>query len=539
MKSLLVFIFLLSSVCSRIFQIDKSKKQFVDDKMRVNIFHGVNVVVKLPPFIPTTDKFDPFNSLSEEDIKYFKKFGFNLVRLGVIWESIERAPGQYDYNHLEKIEQIVNLLGNNGIYVIIDAHQDVFSRTFCGEGVPTFYAKELFYEKECKSNLLSRIMRLFGGCIPLKTFNWKYGDDGLPLLESCKGGFMKYFQSPELTTIYNSFYNNQNGIQDKFAEFWKVLAKKFKENPFVLGYDLWNEPWPGNLWSDLRNFLPGHSDRSQVLPFYKKIDKEIRSIDDDYIFMFESVPFPDTFPLFGGKVIGELTETPAGDKYLDRQVLNLHSYCCQAQADACANGEPTMQLAKTMCKTFHKNKLESNSINAKKLGVPLIITEFGACSDSDACYYEMEGFLVAAEEYIVSWTYWMYKSYGDHTTSAAEHTEGMFLDDGMPQENKVKALTRTYIQSYQGSPLSAKFDAETALYKGSFIYDDIINAPTVIYFNRDYFYPNGADIFIKDEDGKIVDYIVESDSENYFSFIIKQEFSKKNPIISVEVVRRQ
>jgi endoglycosylceramidase len=538
MRSLLFFLVLLKLSLARIFRIDKSTKHFVDDKKRVNIFHGVNVVVKLPPFMPIVDKFDPFYSLSDEDIKYFKKFGFNLVRMGVIWESIERAPGVFDYDHLDRIEELINKLGNNGIHVIIDAHQDVFSRLFCGEGVPTFYAKELFYEKECKSNFLSRVMRIFGGCIPLKTFHWKYNDDGLPIIESCRGGFMKYYQSPELSTIYKSFYNNQNGIQDKFAEFWKVLAKKFKDHPHVIGYDLWNEPWPGNLWSDLRSFFPGHSDRSQVLPFYKKLDKEIRSVDDNFINMFESVPFPDTLPLGGGKTIGNFPETPAGEKYIDKQVLNLHSYCCQAGANVCEKGEPSLENSQTLCKKFHRTKLDAHNNNAKKLGVPLIITEFGACSNSDACYYEIAGFAQAAEEFMVSWAYWMYKPYGDHTTTAAEHTEGLFLDNGLPQENKIKALTRTYVQSYQGIPLFAKFDPETATFNSSFIYDEEIDAPTVIYYNREYFYPIGNVLSIKDENGENIEYSIELEEENYYSFKIKQKFSKKNPVINIKLTRQ-
>jgi endoglycosylceramidase len=536
-QSLFVLLLLFGVIFGRIFRIDHNRRQFVDDKGRVNIFHGVNVVVKLPPYIPKTDKFDPFFSLCEEDVKIMKKYGFNLVRLGVIWESIERSPGVYDHEHLEKIDKIVNMLGSNGIAVIIDAHQDMFSRIFCGEGVPVFYARELTYEKECKSNVLSRMMRLVGACIPLKTFNWQYDQDGLPDIEGCKVGFLKYHQSPELTTIYKSFYDNEQGIQDKFIEFWKVVASKFKSNPYVLGYDLWNEPWPGDLWSDMKSMWPGHSDHYQVLPFYRKLDQAIRSIDDDYISMFESVPFPDTLPFFGGKVVGEFTETPAGTNYLNKQVLNLHSYCCQARADACEKGEPSLQDAQTLCKKFHRTKLKSNTLNAKTLGVPLIITEFGACSNSEGCYYEMEGFVQAAEEYMTSWAYWMYKPYGDHTTTAAEHTEGIFLDDGQPQEYKIKALTRTSIQSYQGTPISGYFDASSSTYVGSFIYDKNIDAPTIIYYHRELFYPNGHNIEITDEKNNQINYTVDSDVDNYFAFRINHNFENENQVINIKVTK--
>jgi endoglycosylceramidase len=84
-KQLISIIYFLNIIISsNSITIDKSRN-FVDDQGRSLIFHGVNVVYKLPPYIPILDKFDPFNSLAEEDIAYLKRYGFNLVRLGVIW----------------------------------------------------------------------------------------------------------------------------------------------------------------------------------------------------------------------------------------------------------------------------------------------------------------------------------------------------------------------------------------------------------------------------------------------------------------------
>ena len=55
---------------------------------RPQILHGVNVVYKKAPFLPITDHFSPQESLSNEDIQYLKKFGFNWVRLGVMWSGL-------------------------------------------------------------------------------------------------------------------------------------------------------------------------------------------------------------------------------------------------------------------------------------------------------------------------------------------------------------------------------------------------------------------------------------------------------------------
>ncbi len=61
---------------------DPSTQLFVDEFGRARFFHGVNVVYKIPPWIPERDIFDPDLSLCTEDIENLQKWGFNLVRLG-------------------------------------------------------------------------------------------------------------------------------------------------------------------------------------------------------------------------------------------------------------------------------------------------------------------------------------------------------------------------------------------------------------------------------------------------------------------------
>ena len=56
-----------------------------------------------------------------------------------MWEAVERSPGVYDTNYLDKVEALINKFGDYGIAVLVDNHQDLFSRKLCGEGVPAFY----------------------------------------------------------------------------------------------------------------------------------------------------------------------------------------------------------------------------------------------------------------------------------------------------------------------------------------------------------------------------------------------------------------
>ena len=504
------------------FSIDKTNKYILDSNGRATIFHGVNIVYKLPPYIPKTDKFDPYFSLSKEDISIMKKLGFNLVRLGIIWESVEKKEGIYDMEYLNQMEEIINELGKEGIFTMIDAHQDVFSRTFCGEGVPYFYTKKLNYDKTCNGNFLSKIFGYLKLCIPMKNFNFKYDKNNLPLIDDCKkNGFEKYHYTPEFTTAYKKFYENENNIQDKFIEFWKIIAKKFKSNKYIIGFDLWNEPFPGGMFQDLTKIIPSNPDKTQVIPFYKKVDKSIREIFPDYILFFENTFFPDTLPIFNGLHLGSINEIPSEKK--DKVVYNVHTYCCLSNLNMCSEGEPNLYSSQNICPKFHKKKIKKNIKDSKKLKVPLIISEFGACSDSESCYNEIISVVKKCGNNLISWAYWNYKPFGDHTTSAIQivEKEGIFNKDGSIQFNKEKSLSLSYVQFYQGIPIMFKYSSlDFRDFETSFVYNKYVLGETRIYFNKNLFYESGYEIYIIDNKGNNVMFSKKEVDENYIDIEI-------------------
>ena len=62
--------------------------QLIDDDGRQVIFHGVNVVYKTFPYLPSQDSFDPFLSFSKEDGQLLQSWGVNLIRLGSMWPGL-------------------------------------------------------------------------------------------------------------------------------------------------------------------------------------------------------------------------------------------------------------------------------------------------------------------------------------------------------------------------------------------------------------------------------------------------------------------
>jgi hypothetical protein len=115
-----------------------------DEQGRYIFIHGVNVSgsTKVPATLDgkAPDKLNsnglpsyvgkPFAvDQAREHFARLRTFGFNAVRLLLVWEGIEPVKrGQYDRVYLASIRELVKIAGENGIYVLLDMHQDMFSR---------------------------------------------------------------------------------------------------------------------------------------------------------------------------------------------------------------------------------------------------------------------------------------------------------------------------------------------------------------------------------------------------------------------------
>ncbi len=104
---------------------------------RYAFFHGVNVSGsnKVPASvnpqtgIPTyVGKPFPLE-IADRELGRLADKGFNSIRLLVIWEGVEpERRGAYDEEYLSYIRRVVEVAHDHGIYVLMDFHQDMFSR---------------------------------------------------------------------------------------------------------------------------------------------------------------------------------------------------------------------------------------------------------------------------------------------------------------------------------------------------------------------------------------------------------------------------
>ena len=136
--------------------------------------------------------------------------GFNFVRLGVMWEGVETAEGVYNEKYLKDVNDLVTRLGEKGIYTLIDSHQDAVTRLNCGEGMPTFRAKQVLdHGSNClgtyTDKVLGPILREFGACKPISSYGYRYDKNGLPVIEDCqKNQFLHLLHIPRINDFVQS-----------------------------------------------------------------------------------------------------------------------------------------------------------------------------------------------------------------------------------------------------------------------------------------------------------------------------------------------
>lgn len=67
------------------------------------------------------------------------------------------------------------------------------------------------------------------------------------------------------------------------------MAQQFKGNPYVLGYELINEPWAGDVFKNPLLLIPGKAESWNFQKAYDILNNKIREIDDEHLIFFEPV----------------------------------------------------------------------------------------------------------------------------------------------------------------------------------------------------------------------------------------------------------
>ena len=253
---------------------------FRDGQGRYVLLRGVNFGSrsKRPPYLPilplAVTSIDPAQVDAELDavrpeLTRLRLLGVNIVRLLVLWKGVEPAPnGNLEQLlpagrlYLQMLQKVVDELYKQGMYVLLDFHQDIAHEVYGGDGFPDWaMGIDAQHPRPAPENLKNDKWGLLYYDNPTPWY--KIDDDVRNTLRS-------FWQ--------NSLTNTEAGLSNfpvrtHLAKTIGRTAEFFRGHPAIIGYEPFNEPHPVGF--------PKQTFESQTVPaFYREAATEIGRFDD-------------------------------------------------------------------------------------------------------------------------------------------------------------------------------------------------------------------------------------------------------------------
>lgn len=448
--------------------ISVSGKRLVDEYGRERIFNGLNFVYK------GVEKDENGvvrykTDITEERLVALKEKGVNIIRLGLTWAGIEPEMGEYNLTYLDEYKEILKLCEKHEIYVFIDWHQDLFSNFCClsGDGAPKW---------ACKHTKKSRPHKII----------WAEA----------------YFFYQDIHKSFDDFWTNADldgrGLRDRYCDMLTFTVDYLKDCNAVIGYDIFNEPFPGTPGGKLFRTLV-KSGVGTIL-FNKRVDRQgliTNAMKKDVMAMLSVADDP--------KVYHSIIDD-AKDMLFEFDTKRYYPFLVAA-AEAIRKADKTGIIISENCyysnlgipcsvpRIIYKNgEREENHVfsphgyditvdtpltnNAspyrvdfifdehkrtqERLGVPVIVGEWGGMVPGSEKYPALEHLIAKFDANKWSHTYWHYF-------------------EGFENNEIMNVISRPMPQAVAGTIKSYSYDRKEKLFTLSYTGSSTIKAPTVIY----------------------------------------------------------
>ena len=440
-------------------QLRRQGRWLVDRQGRVVLLHGINLVWKHDPYVPPATA----AGFTWRDALWLRRHGFNAARVGTLWAGLTpERPDRLDPTYLRRWQRVMDLLARQRIWMQLDFHQDQWHETYGGEGVPDWAV-----HRPAPYSATPPVVA------PFPTGYW----------------------TPELSTVFDDFWADQDSVLDQWATAWRLTAQHWRDQPYSMGYDLLNEPWAGLEWPTcLTDGCPAtYADELQ--PAFEKALRAIRSVDPGNIVWFEPQQFG------GGQPLDTFFTPVAGERNLG---FSWHNYCPDVFLES--QGVPGSDTEN--CVDYSNGRQQHALEQSRTMHAVPFMTEYGATDNLRA----LEIDTAAADAHLMGWVHWSYKRFGD-PTSADAASQSMFADDtdlSSAKRGKLMRLVRTYPQATAGRPQSLTFDARTGAFRYTYLPDRRIIAPTTVFVSPLH-YPHGFRVVVRhgrvvDRDGRVLSF---------------------------------
>ncbi|GGS51270.1 hypothetical protein GCM10010156_07290 [Planobispora rosea] len=262
----------------------------------------------------------------ESDAALLSEIGMNCVRIPVNYRHFESddRPFETIERGFRHLDRVIDLLGRHGVYSVIDLH-----------AVP--------------------------------------------------GSQNQHWHSDNPTHVA-SFWRHRH-FQDRVVRLWEVIADRYKDNPWVAGYNPVNEP--------------GDPTGRVVGPFYDRLVKAVRAADPHHVLFLDGNTYSTDFSVFR-----ELYENT---------VFVCHDYALAGFAHG--GPYPGHTRGEWVDRAQLERTFERRTVFQRQTGTPLWVGEFGPVYTGDPAvdeqrYQILRDQLEIYDAHGAGWSLWTYKDVG-------------------------------------------------------------------------------------------------------------------------------
>ncbi|MDQ1249643.1 MAG: hypothetical protein QG597_4019 [Actinomycetota bacterium] len=433
----------------------------LDSSGREWLLRGVNARVEGVFDVTFDDGRAPLEeipSFGAEDTVAMKTIGFNLLRLPVQWSAVEPQPGQYDEAYLQRISDVVALCEEAGIQVLVDMHQDAYSKEIGEDGAPLW------------------------AIVP-------------PPTQTNKGGELNLLAarlSAQTQEAFASFWRNEQvagkGLQEHYIGALTEVAKAAGQSPAVIGLDVFNEPWLLHAQSllTLQGKDPGLN-LDMLYDFYAKAIPAVQEAAPDKLVMFEpDVAKNDPPALPPGSTSQQpysATEPDPVPWPTPGTVYAPHFYTnAFFNPGEAAAGYPNISPTDPGINLSITNSMAE----ATKFSAPLLLGEFGFTPKAAQYAQTMAAIYTLTNANAISTAQWVWKENSQDSWGFYDFTNGQ----PTLREEAAAATAQPYPQAISGRLKSAAVDAASGALTVNFVYEET-GQPHQIFAPVTYGFKNG------------------------------------------------
>ncbi|HTJ45072.1 MAG TPA: cellulase family glycosylhydrolase [Kofleriaceae bacterium] len=220
-------------------------RAFRDTQGRQRLWRGYNAKVQDVFDVSFSDGRAPnytFPPFTDEVAAQLEDMGLDVIRLPVSWSALEPAPREYAASFFDALDDAIALARAHGMHVIIDMHQDAYSKEIGEDGAPLWAITP------------TPSMVLAGP-----------SDDSRRLSAPVLAAGLSFFK--------NLPASDGRPLQEAFTDAVAQIVSRHVGDPTVIGYEAFNEPVV--------------FDTTQLDKFHERVANRVHAIDPDAALFFE------------------------------------------------------------------------------------------------------------------------------------------------------------------------------------------------------------------------------------------------------------